>query len=206
MSQPKLRDVEVEAKNHPDTFFVPSLSERSGLGIGDLVQLHFVYDAGDARAERMWVRISATHAGAFQGVLENDPQLIPGLVRGDRVDFEVAHVARILVREGHPLWCENAEEMAFVSRAVLAPSGRAGWVYREEPETDDDSGWRVFVGTEPQSFLDDPANVTRMALGDLIDRDGSLAAVFRGEFGPTAAREGGSGSWSAQDPFVAPAD
>lgn len=33
-----------------------------------------------------------------------------------------------------------------------------GYMYREEPQDENDSGWRFMSGSESQDFIDDPAN------------------------------------------------
>lgn len=61
MSGWKLEDIESVNKENPNTFFIPSLKERSSQKKGDLVRIHFLLTNpkdGEPRAERMWVEIS----------------------------------------------------------------------------------------------------------------------------------------------------
>lgn len=33
-----------------------------------------------------------------------------------------------------------------------------GWMYRQQPDNDQDSGWRFFSGTETDQYIDNPEN------------------------------------------------
>jgi hypothetical protein len=45
-----------------------------------------------------------------------------------------------------------------VSDKITVEGLPVGYMYREEPEDENDSGWRFLSGTESQDYLDDPAN------------------------------------------------
>jgi len=44
------------------------------------------------------------------------------------------------------------------SRLVAVDRKKVRFIYREEPDNEYDSGWRVFAGEEDQAFADDPNN------------------------------------------------
>jgi hypothetical protein len=51
-----LDDAEVRAREHPDSFSIPSAAERSSIEPSQIVKLIFVIETPDAvQAERMWV-------------------------------------------------------------------------------------------------------------------------------------------------------
>jgi hypothetical protein len=54
-------------------------------------------------------------------------------------------------------------------------------MYRERPDRDRDSGWRIFAGVEEEDrpYLDDPSNAVLMPLRELLDRDPTLEEFFR---------------------------
>ena len=68
--------------------------------------------------------------------------------------------------------------MAIVSARVARDGVPAAWLYREEPDRDKDSGWRVFAGDETQEYTDDARNATILPLRELIGADPELEAVF----------------------------
>jgi hypothetical protein len=45
------------------------------------------------------------------------------------------------------------------SRLVAKEGQKVRFLYREVPDRADDSGWRVFSGSEDQAFADDPRNM-----------------------------------------------
>ena len=51
-------------------------------------------------------------------------------------------------------------EMGYViaSHQVTLQKKRIGYLYREAPDNDLDSGWRVFSGEESQEYVDNAAN------------------------------------------------
>ena len=47
----------------------------------------------------------------------------------------------------------------FASDMITVGGNKVGYMYREEPGFDADSGWRFLSGTESQEYLDDPENL-----------------------------------------------
>jgi hypothetical protein len=46
----------------------------------------------------------------------------------------------------------------FATDRITVDGKRVGFMYRELPDDDIDSGWRFFSGEETQEYADDPAN------------------------------------------------
>jgi hypothetical protein len=76
-------------------------------------------------------------------------------------------------------WFGEFAKAAIVSARVARDRQPVGWLYREAPDHDGDSGWRVFAGDEDQAYIDDPGNAVVLLLRNLIERDGTLEDVFR---------------------------
>lgn len=53
------------------------------------------------------------------------------------------------------------------------------FLYREVPESEEDSGWRVFSGEEDQAYADDPANLGLYAVSTVVAIDPSIAPLLR---------------------------
>ena len=83
------------------------------------------------------------------------------------------------------------DKKVFVSRRSHEQDLRPGYVYREAPDDDRDSGWRALVGDESAEEVDDPDNVLLQALGFLLDRWPELRPVLE-----TDPRNG-SWAWDA---------
>jgi len=54
----------------------------------------------------------------------------------------------------------------FATNRVMVDNQPVGYMYRESPDRDKDSGWRFLAGDETQDYLDDPSNteVYRVAI------------------------------------------
>ncbi len=48
------------------------------------------------------------------------------------------------------------------------------FMYREEPDGPDDSGWRLFSGEEDQAYADNPANIGLYTVGTIAEIDPSI--------------------------------
>lgn len=87
-----LVDVEERARQHPETFRIPSQFERQNLVPGDVVQLIFRFRQG---VERMWVEVRGRDESfIYEGALRNTPGN-DDLRWGDAIHFQARHVARI---------------------------------------------------------------------------------------------------------------
>jgi hypothetical protein len=76
-------------------------------------------------------------------------------------------------------WFGVFSKMALVSKQVAEKKRPVGYLYREQPSREQDSGWRITAGDEPQAYMDDAKNHTLMPLRDLISRDAGLEEIFR---------------------------
>lgn len=180
--QYRLADGETRNAEAPRSFFIPSRAERESLKPGDYAKLLFdVVDPepDDPGAERMWVQVLGTENGRYVGALTNTPGAITTISVGGRVDFGPEHVIGTL--EDWPL----LEKKVFVSRRSHERDLRPQFVYREDPDNEQDSGWRALVGDETDEEINDASNVLLQNLGYLVDRWPDLRPVFK-----TDARRG----------------
>lgn len=80
-------------REHPDTFQIPSKSDKAAIQVGDFVKL--IFDAGRNGTERMWVRVTQLHP--LGGTLANSPVCVPywELQWGQFVGFKRKHIINI---------------------------------------------------------------------------------------------------------------
>src|ERR1051325_11244726 len=148
-----LEDVEVAHKCNPVTFRIPTLEERNKVQPGSVVRLHFVTEKGQPiRAERKWVKVVTVCGNKFRGELLNEPARVPGLSKGDIVEFQARHIASILIGKDDPRWIDETKG-AFVSNRVLEDGQPVRFLYREPPDCEEDSGWRMFAGDEDEKYV-----------------------------------------------------
>lgn len=71
-------------------------------------------------------------------------------------------------------------------------------MYRQSPDREQDSGWRVFAGDEPQEYLDETANCVLVPLRELLEKQPALEELFRTP-APVAYEQGEDGGFVAVD-------
>jgi len=171
-----LADGEARHRAAPRSFFIPSRDERASLAVGDIAKLLFEIvgpPAGTPSGERMWVEVTVHEHGQYEGTLLNDPAAITTIRAGEVVRFGPEHV--IATAENWPL----LEKKAFVSRRSHVQDVRPRYVYREDPDNEEDSGWRALVGDESDEEINTAANVLYQPVGFLLDRWPDLRAVLK---------------------------
>ncbi len=82
---------------------------------------------------------------------------------------------------------------AVVSIEVARQGLPMGWLYRDHPEGEGDSGWRVFSGAEPDDFADRPGNFVEITLAELLDLDPDLEEILDAPRGSCYEREDTTG-------------
>lgn len=195
-----LENIVVAARENPGSFFIPSEAERISRTVGDSVRLHFLLtDPGpdQPRAERIWVDIISCDATppSYVGVLGNQPLYITGLNLGDHITFGPEHIAQTLIRTSDPGWFNAAEKGALVSNAVFQPGQCVRWMYHEEPDRSEDSGWRLFAGTEDDQYSNDATNIRICNVGWLTDYDPTLLPAIKAEVGSAFERDSTDHAW-----------
>ncbi|KRE61932.1 immunity protein Imm33 domain-containing protein [Paenibacillus sp. Soil750] len=195
-----LEDVEKTKLLNPNTFFIPSQKDRQKQKKGDLVRLHFILNhpsENDPRAERMWVEITEKKlfSHKYIGILTNQPTYINSLHAGDKIEFEPKHIARIIIPKGDPRWLDSGEKMALVSNKCLEEGACVRWLYRETPDQEEDSGWRLFEGTETDEYNSESSNIRIVNIYSLLDKDPSLITPLRGAPGTAFERENIYSRW-----------
>ncbi|MNT56906.1 hypothetical protein D3C72_1942440 [compost metagenome] len=145
----------------------------------------------------MWVEITGQDPVShhYTGILTNAPASLKTLYLGDLVEFEPKHIAQTILREGDPAWSEVGEKLAFVSKKSLGPGNAVHWMYRQNAEREQDSGWRLFAGNEDEGYLNDSGNIRLMKVYDILDMDPSLLEPFKGAVGTAFERESRDGEW-----------
>jgi hypothetical protein len=74
------------------------------------------------------------------------------------------------------------------------------FMYREEPNNEHDSGWRVFAGEEDQAYTDNPDNLALYAASTIVAIDPSISSLLMTPAPCAFERD------SAREPFRPSAD
>lgn len=93
---------EAQHAAHPDTFWIPDLSDRENLEPGDLVKLIFYYNDADPAepvgADRMWVLVRKRIPSGYLGELDGFPWSNPAnddFGDGMELPFAAHHIIEI---------------------------------------------------------------------------------------------------------------
>jgi len=65
------------------------------------------------------------------------------------------------------------------SHEVTELKKKIGYLYREKPDNERDSGWRVFSGEETQEFADDPSNFSMYNASTIAALDPSVVSLLK---------------------------
>jgi hypothetical protein len=87
----------------------------------------------------------------------------------------------------------------FATDHITVEGRRVGYMYREHPDGNWDSGWRFFSGSESDDYANDPANMAIYDVNTVANYDPDIIPLLDSPFGSAFARTGQSG------PFVAEA-
>jgi hypothetical protein len=75
-------------------------------------------------------------------------------------------------------WKESeVKKYAFISKRALE-ADHIGYCYRDEPETNIDSGWRFLYGDEDEDYLDNPTNSEAVYVEDMISVNPALDVIL----------------------------
>ena len=75
---------------------------------------------------------------------------------------------------------------------ITVDGRRVGYMYREEPSDDVDSGWRFFSGEESQAYVDDANNMMLYDVNTIANYDPSITPFLDAPIGAAFGRVGDS--------------
>lgn len=123
--------------------------------------------------------------GRFVGGLDNEPQWIEDLKCGDEVMFDARHIINT-EHDSDDNIVKRYIKHCYVTQRILKDGARGGYLYREEPDDENDSGWRFTANDESDEYMDDPKNIAFVSVGLVLSKDDSfidlLDAPERAEF------------------------
>jgi hypothetical protein len=69
-----------------------------------------------------------------------------------------------------------------VSNRVMIDGAHVGYLYREAPEKEEDSGWWILAGDETQEYVDDPNNFAFYNASTILERVPELRSVLGADY------------------------
>jgi len=203
-----LENVVEKSITNKETFFIPNEIERNNQKINDMVRLHFVLknpSENEPRAERMWVKIFETIENKikqYKGHLTNVPVYIKGLKIGDIIEFDADNIAQTIIKKDNPYWVDSYEKKALVSKKYFEDNSTIRFLYREEPNNEEDSGWRMFTGLEDDEYANNTENIKVINVGYLLDKDPSLLEPLKNGYGTVFERLEKNKEWIKVEDWI----
>jgi hypothetical protein len=197
----ELENVVKTSLENKDAFFIPSENERNNQKINDKVRLHFILknpSENEPCAERMWVEIIKRTVGKitkYVGILTNQPAFIKDLKIFGEIEFNANNIAQTIIKKDDPRWIDSDEKYALVSKKYLEKDAVIRFLYRQEPDRDEDSGWRMFTGLENDEYANDPENIKIINIGYLLNKDPGLLEPLKNGYGVAFERKSKKAKW-----------
>lgn len=196
-----LEDADPIAAENPYTFYKPSRELISRVRPGEVVKLIFCFSSADPeapRAERMWVLVDELLSdGSFRGRLNNEPRYISDLKLDDPVNFQPCHVINTEHDDNNNL-VERYIKRCFVTKRILDDGQLVGYLYREEPDEENDSGWRITANDESDEYMLDSKNLAYVSLGAVLGKDDSFRNLLEAPIGTAFIRNPQTGEFEAE--------
>jgi hypothetical protein len=76
----------------------------------------------------------------------------------------------------------------FASDHITVDGRKVGFMYREVPEDDGDSGWRFLSGTESQDYLENPENLAIYDVNTIANYDDAIVPYLDAPAGAAFVR------------------
>ncbi len=194
----QLENADVIAAENKYTFYKPSKELIERVAPGEVVKLIFQFESDDPEApaaERMWVLVDEVLGnGRFKGRLNNEPRYIQDLKLDDPVEFEARNIINT-EHDDHDNLVERYIKRCFVTKCVLNDGLKVGYLYREEPDEEGDSGWRITSDTESDEYMENADNIAYVSLGAVLSRDDAFIHLLDAAVGSAFVRDAQTGQF-----------
>lgn len=83
----------------------------------------------------------------------------------------------------------------FATDFITVQGEKVGYMYREEPDNNTDSGWRFMAGHESQPYMDDTDNLAVYDVNTIANYDPEIIPFLEAPYGSAFARDEDSGEF-----------
>ena len=197
-----LENAQEIAEQSPYTFYKPSAEIIARISPGEVVKLIFTFTSEDPEApgaERMWVIVDEIRPdGTFRGRLDNEPRYINDLELGEEIIFAERHIINTEHDEADNL-VQRYLPRCFITRRILDDGCPVAYLYREPPEDDNDSGWRLTANDESDDYMNNPDNIAYVSLGAALSCDDSYLGLLDAPYGSAFVFNAARGEFETAD-------
>jgi hypothetical protein len=90
--------------------------------------------------------------------------------------------------------------MCFATDLITVEGEQVGYMYRERPDNEVDSGWRFLAGTESEEYINNPDNLAIYDVNTIANYDPEIVPFLDAPIGSAFERESESGRFVEVDP------
>ena len=83
----------------------------------------------------------------------------------------------------------------FASDHITVDGKKVGYMYRDSPDIEIDSGWRFMSGAESQKYMDDPRNLEIYDVNTIANYDPSIVPYLSAPVGSAFERDSETGGF-----------
>lgn len=94
----------------------------------------------------------------------------------------------------------------YATDMITCGGSRVGFMYRETPDNQVDSGWRFTSGYESDQYINDPDNLAFYNVNTIANYDPDIMPFLDAPVGSAFERESGTGLFVEVHDFEPPAD
>jgi len=84
-------------------------------------------------------------------------------------------------------------------KVLVSNKLKVRFMYREKPDNDNDSGWRVFSGSEDQEYMDNPNNIAIYDSKTILAIDSDIEKHLSSPVGSAFERENADSEFVVSD-------
>lgn len=82
---------------------------------------------------------------------------------------------------------------------IAVEGAEVGYMFREKPENDEDSGWTFMAGDESQEYADDPDNWAIYEVNTICNYDPAIVPYVGSDFGTAWGRDPDSDEFEEEE-------
>ncbi len=83
----------------------------------------------------------------------------------------------------------------FATDMITVEGRKVGYMYREKPDNDTDSGWRFMAGNESEDYMNNPDNHSIYDVNTIANYDPDIIPLLDKPAGSAFERDAGSGKF-----------
>jgi hypothetical protein len=125
-------------------------------------------------------------AEKLEDLFPDDFDMVVDIKRKNVISEKKFHINASDMKE---LFHWDEAEGCFATDRILVDGCKVGYMYREEPDGEWDSGWRFSAGDESDEYMDNPVNSGIYALNTIANYDPEIIPLLTSPYGSAFVRK-----------------